>query len=122
MSGGGPERLLVYRRAALLADEVHAAVRSWQSLDRWSTGIQLVRAADSVCANIAEGTGRWTLKDQLRFFLTARGSLYEAQEWLARASARDLRIPNDARTRADEIGRMLNGLITSTVQRTRASS
>ena len=40
---------------------------------------QLVRAASSCCLNLAEGRGRGTLKDQLRFFHIALGSLRECQ-------------------------------------------
>jgi four helix bundle protein len=49
------EKLIVYQRAGLLADEVRAYVRQWDSLDIWTSGVQLIRAADSVAANIAEG-------------------------------------------------------------------
>jgi four helix bundle protein len=43
---------------------------------------QLVKAARSVAANIAEGFGRGTEADTLRFFRIANGSLEEAQEGL----------------------------------------
>jgi four helix bundle protein len=108
------EDLLVYQRAAALSDEVREAVLCWSRFDRWSSGIQLLRAADSVAANIAEATGRRTMPDQARLMLIARGSVYELQHWLTRAGARHLPVPLDARARADEIGRMLNGLLRST--------
>src|SRR5262249_27923623 len=53
-------------------------------------GRQLVRAADSVGANIAEGSGRGSHKENRHFVRTARGSLYETQHWLRRAYRRDL--------------------------------
>ena len=112
------EGLSVYQKAGALADEIRAEVKAWDRLDGWSAGIQLIRAADSVAANIAEATGRWSSNDQARFYLIARGSLYEVQQWLIRATARGLPLPNEARTRADEIGRMINGLIRSTQTRT----
>jgi four helix bundle protein len=40
---------------------------------------QLVRAASSSCLNLAEGRGRRTLKDQLKYFHIAMGSVREAQ-------------------------------------------
>ena len=108
------EGLSVYQKAGALADEIRAEVKAWDSLDGWSAGIQLIRAADSVAANIAEATGRWSARDQARFYLIARGSLHEVQQWLVRGNARGLGLPDNARARADEIGRMLNGLLRST--------
>jgi four helix bundle protein len=56
-------------------------------------GHQLVRAADSVGANIAEGTGRGSFQDNRRFVKIARGSLAEVQHWLRRAYKRNLLSP-----------------------------
>jgi four helix bundle protein len=112
--------LAVYRAAAALADDIRGCVRSWESLDMWSAGIQLLRSADSVAANIAEGTGRHSLRDQLRFYVMARASLYEVRHWLARATARNLNLPRDVEGRSDEAGRMLNGLIAATRRRAQA--
>ena len=40
---------------------------------------QLLRASASICLNLAEGRGRHTLKDQVRHFHIAMGSVREAQ-------------------------------------------
>ena len=40
---------------------------------------QLLRAASSVALNLCEGRGRPTVKDQLRFFHIAMGSVRECQ-------------------------------------------
>jgi len=55
-----------------------------------TVGKQLVKAADSVGANIAEGTGRGTYVDNRRFVKIARGSLNETKHWLRRAFKRRL--------------------------------
>jgi four helix bundle protein len=104
-------RLAVYQRSVGLADELHRVVWSWRSFDRWSVGMQAVRAADSIGANLAEASGRRTDADQRRLLIVARGSAFELQHWLARARRRDLPVPPKAQARADELGRMLNGLI-----------
>ncbi len=44
-------------------------------------GTQIIRSADSVCANIAEGRGRHSDQDNRRFVKFARGSLYETVNW-----------------------------------------
>jgi four helix bundle protein len=104
--------LIVYRRSVALADELHRFVWQWPSLDRWTVGVQVVRAADSIGANLAEAEGR-TDADQRRLLIIARGSAFELQHWLDRAASRGLSAPPGAQARADELGRMLNGLIKS---------
>jgi four helix bundle protein len=107
----GFQNLATYRKAVDLADELRGCVRSRESLDRWSVGIQALRAADSVGANLAEGYGRGPFADRQRFLFIARGSACELEHWLRRATTRGLPCPDNAVERADEIGRMLNGLI-----------
>src|SRR4051812_10850166 len=82
--------LAAYRLSVELADELHDVVARWPQFDRASVGLQLVRSADSVGANIAESSGRWTTADKRRILLIARGSLYETEHWLDRARARGL--------------------------------
>jgi four helix bundle protein len=110
---GSFEQLAVYQRAVALADEIAAVVVRWPSFHRWTVGVQLVRAVDSIGANIAEANGRAGDPDQRRLLVIARGSMYETQHWLDRARARELESPPDATGRAAEVGRMLNGLIRS---------
>lgn len=49
---------------------------------------QLCRAAVSITSNVAEGFGRFSYKDKLRFYYNSLGSLYEVQNQLL--IARDL--------------------------------
>jgi four helix bundle protein len=84
------QKLRIYELAELLADHVWRIVVDWGRFPRNTIGDQLVRAADSVGANIAEGTGRGSLQDTRRFARIARGSLSEVQHWLRRAYKRGL--------------------------------
>jgi four helix bundle protein len=106
----GFRALAVYRASVALADELHAAVVFWRSFEAWTAGLQLVRAADSVGANIAEAYGRRTDADRRRLLIVARGSVCELQHWLDRAVERRLPCPAGAVEQANEVGRMLNGL------------
>ena len=51
-------------------------------------GDQFIEAVDSISANIAEGFGRFHYLDKNKFNLNARGSLYEAIDWLEKFSIR----------------------------------
>jgi four helix bundle protein len=84
------EELRVYRLAEQVADLAWEMVRVWPSLAQETVGRQLVRAADSIGANIAEGVGRGSFQDNRRFVRIARGSLYETKHWLRRAFMRQL--------------------------------
>jgi four helix bundle protein len=107
---GGYRDLDVYRRTCALADRLRASVTSWPSFDLWTLGAQMMRSADSVAANIAEAYGRDTFRDRRRQIYVARGSVFELEHWLARASARELVLPPGAEDEACELSRMLNGL------------
>jgi four helix bundle protein len=84
------ENLRVFQLAEELADTIWNIVKGWSNLARDTVGKQLIRAADSIGANIAEGTGRYTFKDNRQFVRIARGSLNETQYWLRRAYQRQL--------------------------------
>jgi four helix bundle protein len=106
----GFEGLAAYRRSVILADEIRDAVAQWGAFDTWTVGVQIVRAADSVGANVAEAYGRRTDADRRRLLFIARGSACELEHWLMRATARHLSCPTNAAERAMELGKMLNGL------------
>ncbi len=84
------ENLKVYRAAEELADLIWDIVAKWDSFAKDTVGKQLVRAADSVGANIAEGSGRQSFADKKRFVAIARGSLCETRNFLRRAHKREL--------------------------------
>jgi len=84
------ENLEVYQLAEKLADEVWAIVVGWPNLSKDTVSKQIVRAADSIGANIAEGSGRGSSQDNRRFVRIARGSLNETRHWLRRAFKRKL--------------------------------
>lgn len=84
------EKLEIYQLAEKLADTVWDTVVEWDSFAKATVGRQIVRAADSIGANIAEGTGRSGHKDVRRFACIARGSLNETKHWLRRAYHRGL--------------------------------
>jgi four helix bundle protein len=84
------EDLRVYQQAEELADLVWHIVLAWQVLAKDTVGKQMIRSADSIGANIAEGHGRGSYQDNRRFVRIARGSLYETRHWLRRDYRRKL--------------------------------
>lgn len=84
------EKLQIYRLSEKISDQLWKIVVRWDIFARDTLGKQLVRSADSIGANIAEGSGRGTDPEIRRFLRVARGSLYETQHWLRRAYRRKL--------------------------------
>ena len=84
------EELRVYQRSEELADTIWNIVLAWDALPKDTIGKQMIRAADSIGGNIAEGHGRGSFADNRRFVRISRGSLYETRHWLRRAYRRGL--------------------------------
>ena len=84
------EKLQVYQLSEQIADSIWNIVITWNTFARDTVGKQIVRSADSIGANIAEGSGRGSLVDNRRFVRMARGSLYETLHWLRRSYTRKL--------------------------------
>ncbi len=90
MSKANFEKLRIYQLSESLADKIWHAVVRWDNFSKTTVGKQLVRAADSIGANISEGSGRGSSQDYRRFLRISRGSLYETLHWLRRAYMRKL--------------------------------
>ncbi len=104
------EELRVLQVAETLADSVWDTVKGWPSFDRDTVGKQLVRATDSIGANIAEAFGRFYFGEKLRFLYYARGSLFETKYWLNRARQRGLVSETQFATLGSDIGSLVRQL------------
>ena len=114
------EKLQVYLLAEQLSDSIWKVVLRWSPLARDTVGKQILRAADSIGANIAEGSGRGSPQDNRRFVRMARGSLYETIHWLRRAYTRKLLSSSETtRLRAliEELAPKLNAYLRSVDRR-----
>jgi four helix bundle protein len=69
--------LVAWQKAMQLAVEVMQLTKSLPADERFGLVSQLRRACVSFPSNIAEGYGRGTTADYVRFLRVARGSLYE---------------------------------------------
>ena len=84
------EKISAYRMAFAFSNEVWKVVITWDYFAKDTVGKQLVRAVDSISANIAEGFGRYSKKDKVRFYRISMGSLEEVADWIRKSSVREL--------------------------------
>ena len=84
------EDLEIYQMAEDLSDRIWEICIRWDYFAKDTIGKQLVRAADSISANIAEGHGRYHFNDRLKYCYYARGSLEETKSWISKAMRRKL--------------------------------
>lgn len=117
------EKLQVYQLSEKIADSIWNIVVTWNPFARDTVGKQIVRAADSIGANIAEGSGRGSLVDNRRFIRMARGSLYETLHWLRRSYMRKLLSQSEVkklRVLVEELSPKLNAFLRSVDERAKA--
>jgi len=110
------EELRVYQQSMELGEKVWILVQQWDWFSKDTIGKQMVRAVDSVAANLSEGFGRYHYREAIHFSYYSRGSLYETQTWLTKASNRKLISEEDFNIFMKEIkdiGVKLNNYINS---------
>ena len=106
--------LIVWQQSRRLVKTVYEATRHFPKEELFGLTQQVRRAAVSVPSNIAEGYGRGSRKEYIRFLYTARGSLYEVQTQLVLAEDLGYLSDEQVATITQEIGqcsRLLHGLI-----------
>jgi len=79
-----------YRIAFKLSNQVWDIVLKWDYFAKDTVGKQFVKSVDSISANIAEGFGRYSKKDKVKFFRYSVGSLYESLYWNDKSHIRKL--------------------------------
>ncbi len=80
----------------------------------WIVADQLIRSIGSISANIAEGSGRGTTKDLVRFLIMARGSLVESLNWidkLVQLGYIPLEKGHDYKKKLNNVNKGINALI-----------
>jgi len=110
------EELNVYKLSMEIGEKVWDIVITWDYFAKDTMGKQLIRAIDSVAANLSEGFGRYHYKDVKNFCYYSRGSLYESKTWLTKAFNRKLIQEEDFNyfnKEINKIGVKLNNYINS---------
>jgi four helix bundle protein len=89
------EKISSYQKSFDLSNEIWEVVIKWDFFAKDTVGKQLVRSADSISANIAEGFGRYSKKDKVKFYRISLASLEESCDWLRKSSVRSLISENE---------------------------
>jgi four helix bundle protein len=79
-----------YKIAFKLSNYVWDIILRWDYFTKDTIGKQFVKAVDSISANIAEGFGRYSKKDKIKFYRYSFGSLYESLDWNEKSHLRNL--------------------------------
>jgi four helix bundle protein len=112
----GLEDFKTYHKAMEVGEKVWEVVMKWNYFEKDTVGKQLVRAVDSIAANLSEGLGRYHYKEIKNFSYYSRGSLFETKTWLVKANTRKLIDENtfkELMKELDVIGKMINTYIKS---------
>lgn len=106
--------LKIWQKGMALAKQAYIVSSKFPVDEKFGLTSQIRRASVSVPSNIAEGHGRGSTGDYVRFLLIARGSLYEIETQIMLAD--DLSFVDKSAVQtileaSAEIGRMMNSLI-----------
>ena len=113
---GNYRNLIAWQKAVSLVDLVYAVVRRFPQNEVYELSQQMRSAASSIPSLLAEGQGRFTTPDQRHFYRQARGSTLELQAQIEVAIRQQfINLEDGARLTdlANEVGRLINGLLRS---------
>lgn len=108
--------LVAWKKAVELVTEIYRMTQRFPQEEIYGLTSQLRRAAISIPSNIAEGQGRLSKGEFKQFLGNARGSLFELVTQLTIAENLSYMDKNDINgllNLSDEVGRLLNGLLSS---------
>ena len=105
--------LIVWQKAMELTTEIYSIVKLLPKDETYTLSDQMRRSAISIPSNIAEGQGRDTVKEFIRFLSVARGSLRELSTQLEiceRVHYLDQTKTAKAMNLIEEVDKMINAL------------
>ena len=110
------QKLNVWQEAKKLVVDVYHLLDEFPNFEKYALCDQIRRAVVSVPSNIAEGSGRKSMKEQIRFLEISYGSLMETYNQLLIAI--DLTYITEEsveaiKPRIDFVAKMINGLSVS---------
>lgn len=112
--------LQIWQKSRKITKDTYTVTRLFPPQEQYALANQMNRSAISITSNIAEGWGRSSTKDFLRFLYISRGSIAELETQFILAN--DLKYINDEtlltiEQQLTELNKMLASLITKLNQR-----
>ena len=114
------ENYSAYSKSYALLNYVWNVVINWGYFEKNTIGKQFTRAVDSISANIAEGFGRFSKKDKIRFYYYSLGSAHESIDWNKKCYDRSITNHEEymhIKTSLEALPREINQLIKYTNQK-----
>ena len=84
------EQLHGYNLAQAFSNRIWILVPGWNKFAQYRVGRQITNSADSISSNIAEGYGRFFIKENINFCFYSRGSVLETKNWISKCDRRNL--------------------------------
>jgi four helix bundle protein len=112
--------LVVWQAARALRRNIYLVCRGFPKQETFELGSQMRRAAVSVTANIAEGYGRFSYQENMKFCRQSRGSVYEIRDHLTTALDAGYITPEQYKqfdVQAISVIKLINGYLRATKQR-----
>ena len=114
------ENMNAWKESRKLVVEVYRLLDEFPKFEKYALCDQIRRAIVSVPSNLAEGSGRVSVKEQLHFYEISYGSLMETYNQLILAA--DLNYIGgdnleELKPQIDAVARMLNGLRSSLLKK-----
>ena len=107
--------LILWQKAMELVKLTYLLIRKLPKEETYALSDQMRRAAISIPSNIAEGNGRKSKTEYIRFLDISRGSLFELETQLNIGVMLEFFNDNDVKEIFDlitEVNKMINSLIT----------
>src|SRR5258708_3742541 len=106
--------LLAWQKGIDLVDEIYLTVATFPKFETYGLAAQMRNSSASIPCNIAEGQGRYSLRDFRRCLREARGSAYELETQLIIASRQRYIAPEEAERLIEHLTsvmQLISGLI-----------
>ncbi|MEN8187175.1 MAG: four helix bundle protein [Bacteroidota bacterium] len=105
------KQLILWQKAHALVLEIYKLTSSLPESERFGLINQIQRSSVSVPANVAEGYGRISIKEKIRFLYIANGSLEETRYFLILIQDLNYSKTEKIQENLREVSRILNSYI-----------